>query len=144
MKHWIRLFLISTLLFSINQQSFSQQEENDTIMDIIEIMPEYPGGEEARMKFIVENIEYPEIAREQNVQGTVYVSFIVEKDGSLTNIKILRGIGSACDKEVIRIVNKMPNWKAGTQRGKAVRVKFNMPVKFQLKNRTKKKQQRRK
>jgi protein TonB len=99
---------------------------------VVEEMPNYPGGDEARIKFISENVVYPVIARESNTQGTVYVTFVVEADGSITEVKILRGIGSGCDEEAMRVVKMMPKWNAGRQSGKSVRVQFNLPIKFTL------------
>ena len=79
-----------------------------------------------------ENIKYPEAAKKQGIQGTVYVSFVVEKDGTVSNVKLLKGIGGGCDEESIRIVKGMPKWKPGIQNGKTVRVLFNMPIYFKL------------
>jgi TonB family protein len=109
----------------------SQKEE---VFTLVEQMPEYPGGEDARIKFMVENIKYPEDARKSGVQGIVFVSFVVEKDGKITNVKTLRGINNSCDKEAERVISMMPAWKPGIQRGQPVRVQFNMPVKFSLSN----------
>lgn len=102
------------------------------IFTVVEENPMYPGGDEARMKFLQDNIKYPQMARESGIQGPVYVTFVVEANGSITNIKILRGIGGGCDEEAIRVVNIMPKWVPGKQRGKNVRVQFNMPIKFVL------------
>jgi protein TonB len=99
---------------------------------VVEEMPSYPGGDEARIKFISDNVVYPVIARESNTQGTVYVTFVVEPDGSITEVKVLRGIGSGCDEEALRVVKMMPKWNAGKQSGKSVRVQFNLPIKFTL------------
>ncbi|HNW90160.1 MAG TPA: TonB family protein [Bacteroidales bacterium] len=99
---------------------------------IVEEMPEFPGGEAARKKFLSENIKYPQIAREIGTQGPVYVNFVVEKNGSITGVKILRGIGSGCDEEALRVINAMPNWIPGRQNGKEVRVQINMPIHFKL------------
>lgn len=102
------------------------------IFTVVEENPMYPGGDEARMKFLQDNIKYPQMARESGIQGPVYVTFVVEANGNITNIKILRGIGGGCDEEAIRVVNIMPKWVPGKQRGKNVRVQFNMPIKFVL------------
>jgi TonB family protein len=99
---------------------------------IMETLPEYPGGDEARLKFLRDNVVYPKEAREKRIEGTVYVNFIVGKDGSISNVKVARGIGGGCDEEAVRVVSMMPNWKPGKQRGKEVRVSYNMPVKFTL------------
>lgn len=84
--------------------------------------------------FIYDNMAYPEIARENGVEGTVYVMFVVEKDGSITDAKILRDIGSRCGDEALRVVAKMPKWKPAMQSGKVVRCQYNLPVKFMLEN----------
>jgi len=104
----------------------------EEIFIIVEQTPEYPGGDEARLNFLRNNIKYPQMAREAGIQGTVYVGFVVEKDGSVTQVKIMRGIGGGCDEEAIRVTKLMPKWKAGKQRGKEVRVSYNMPIKFTL------------
>ncbi len=102
------------------------------IFTVVEENPMFPGGDEARMKYLQENIKYPQMARESGIQGTVYVTFVVEPSGNITNIKILRGIGGGCDEEASRVVNQMPRWVPGKQRGKSVRVQFNMPIRFVL------------
>lgn len=99
---------------------------------IAEDEPEFPGGVEAMYKFIQENIEYPQLALENNISGKVYVTFVVEEDGSITNPKVLRDIGGGCGQEALRVVKMMPKWKPGKQQGKVVRVQFNLPVKFVL------------
>ena len=81
---------------------------------------------------MVDNVKYPKEAREKGIQGRVFITFIVEKDGSLTNFKVVRGIGHGCDEEAIRVAKMMPNWEPGKQRGKEVRVQFNLPIKFVL------------
>lgn len=106
--------------------------EEQQIFMVVENAPAFPGGDEGRMKFLVENIKYPQMARESGIQGTVYVTFVVERNGSVTDVKILRGIGGGCDEEAIRVVQAMPKWEPGKQRGKPVRVQFNMPIKFTL------------
>ncbi len=102
------------------------------IFNVVEEMPVFAGGTEAMMKFILNNIQYPEKAREKGIQGRVFVNFIIEKDGSVSSPKILRGIGGGCDEEALRVVEMMPDWTPGKQRGQAVRVSLNLPVKFSL------------
>ena len=104
----------------------------DEVFTVVENMPQFPGGEEARIKYMVESIKYPESAKKEGLQGTVYISFVVEKDGQIADAKVLRGIGKACDAEALRVVSEMPKWIPGTQKGQAVRVQFNMPIKFTL------------
>lgn len=112
-------------------------QEEEEIFIVVQTPPSFVGGDSARMEFLKYNLRYPNMALERGIQGTVYITFVIEKDGSLSNPKILRGIGGGCDEEVIRIIKLMPKWNPGKQRGKAVRVQFNMPVKFTLKRVTK-------
>jgi periplasmic protein TonB len=129
------LLLVISLTTAFSRPCLAQadpEQQGEEIFTIVEQSPEFPGGEEARIKFLVEHIKYPEQAKEEGIEGTVYASFVVEKDGSISNVIILRGVGSLLDKEVIRIIHLMPKWKPGQQRGKAVRVQYNMPVKFSL------------
>jgi TonB family protein len=106
--------------------------QDTVIFNVVEQMPSFPGGDEARINYILENIRYPEEARKKGIQGRVFVTFVVEANGAVTNVKILRGIGGGCDEEAIRIVEAMPVWEPGIQRGKPVRVQFNMPIHFAL------------
>lgn len=115
------------------------QTDNDQIFMVVENPPSFPGGEKARMAYMAKNITYPIQAKENWIQGTVYVSFVVEKDGSVSNVKILRGIGGGCDEEAIRVIENMPNWKPGTQRDQPRRVQFNTPIQFTLGKGTKQK-----
>ena len=102
------------------------------IFKIVEEMPAFPGGEAKLMEYVAKNVKYPQIARETGVQGRVYVNFVVEPDGSVSNVSVLRGIGGGCDEEAMRVVKSMPKWKPGKQRGKAVRVSYMLPVNFKL------------
>lgn len=109
-----------------------EEKKEEKIFVVVENQPQFPGGEKARMRYLRNNIEYPQLARESGIEGTVYVTFVVEKDGSITDVRVLRGIGGGCDKEAIRVVKEMPKWEPGKQRGKPVRVQFNMPIRFTL------------
>jgi TonB family protein len=102
------------------------------VFTVVEEMPEYPGGQDAMVKYMVSSIVYPAEAKQKKIEGTVYVSFIVEKDGSVTHVKVIRGIGGGCDEESVRVVKGMPKWIPGKQRGKTVRCQFNLPVKYAL------------
>ena len=106
-----------------------QEEE---IFVVVEESPEFPGGEEARLKFLYDNIVYPRVAKDAGVEGKIFVGFVVEPDGRITNVKIIRGKVQSLDEEAIRVTKMMPKWKPGKQRGKAVRVQFNMPITFML------------
>lgn len=109
-----------------------EEEEEQQIFTVVENDPEFPGGQEAMYKYLGQNIKYPQLARDNNITGIVYVTFVVERDGSITGCKVLRDIGGGCGQEAIRVVKSMPRWTPGKQRGKAVRVQFNLPVKFNL------------
>lgn len=106
---------------------------DDVPFIIVENMPEFPGGLGQLYRYLGDNIKYPQIAKEIGTQGTVYINFIVEKDGSITGISLLRGIGGGCNEEALRVVQSMPHWKPGMQMGKPVRVSYNLPIKFTLK-----------
>jgi len=108
-------------------------ERPDVIIDIPDINPEFIGGEAARLKFLSDNVKYPRAAIEMGVEGKVIVGFVVEKDGSITDVKVLRSASPLLDQEAVRVAKLMPKWQAGLQKGKAVRAKFNMPITFNLK-----------
>ncbi len=111
-----------------------EEEESDDapVFFIVEDMPEFPGGEEALRKYIAQSVKYPVIAQENGIQGRVYVSFVVNTKGKVTDVKIARGVDPNLDKEAIRVVQAMPAWKPGKQRGKAVKVSYTVPINFVL------------
>ena len=104
----------------------------EEVFTMVEEMPEYPGGLEAAMKWIANELKYPAIAQENGVQGRVTVRFIINKDGSVSDAIVAKGVDPHLDKEALRVISKMPNWKPGKQRGQAVRVSYNLPVRFKL------------
>jgi len=107
-------------------------EQAAPILLIVEVMPSYVGGEEALYKYLADNIKYPQVARETNISGTVVVQFVVETDGSITQVTLLKDIGGGCGDEAIRVVKAMPRWNPGKQNGTAARVQYQLPVKFSL------------
>jgi len=111
-----------------------EEEMAEEIFTIVETQPEPEGGMKAFYEYIAHNLTYPVPARRNNIQGRVYIEFVVEKDGSLTDVKILKGIGGGCDEEAIRIIKNAPRWNPGKQRGRPVRVKMVLPVLFKLEN----------
>jgi len=117
---------------AVVKEEVIEVEEKKPIFTIVEEMPSFPGGDEPRVKFLRDNIVYPQMAKENNIQGTVYVSFVVDSKGKVTDVRLLRGIGGGCDEEAIRVVKLMPPWNPGKQNGKSVRVQFNMPIRFTL------------
>ena len=102
------------------------------IFKVVEVMPEFPGGAAKMMEYIQKNMKYPMMARESDIQGRVFVNFVVEPDGSISNVAVLRGIGGGCDEEAVRVVQSMPKWNPGKQRGTAVRCAFTVPIIFKL------------
>jgi len=107
-------------------------KNDDEVFSNVEVLPGFPGGLSAFGKFLAANLRYPAYARENNIQGRVFLSFVVEKDGSLSAIKVARGIGGGCDEEAVRVISISPKWNPGMQNGKAVRVSYTVPVFFQL------------
>jgi protein TonB len=129
------LFFIALSLQSCktrNPPASVYEIQDDAIFTVVEQMPSFPGGVEARTKFLMENIIYPLEAREKGYQGTVYLTFVVEPDGRITNLQMLKGVHPSIDAEAVRVVKLMPNWEPGKQRSKPVRVQYNMPIKFTL------------
>ena len=108
------------------------KEEETKVFDVVEQMPSFPGGQAALMSYLSNNIKYPQIAMENGVQGRVVCTFVVERDGSITDIRVVRGVDPSLDKEAIRVLKSMPHWIPGKQNGSAVRVKFTVPVTFKL------------
>ena len=109
-----------------------EEESDEEFFMVVENMPEFPGGDAGLMKYIQNNVKYPPIAKEYNITGKVYVSFIVDKSGSVTDVKIVRGVDKSLDAEAVRVVKSLPKYKPGKQRGKAVRVMFTIPINFTL------------
>lgn len=108
------------------------EKKEEEIFVTVEENPEYPGGEAELYKYLGKNLKYPDIAKEQNLEGRVFVTFVVEKDGSISSPRVTRDIGGGCGEEALRVVRGMPKWKPGRQRGAPVRTQFNLPVIFQL------------
>ncbi|HPR30773.1 MAG TPA: energy transducer TonB [Prolixibacteraceae bacterium] len=108
------------------------QREEDIVV-VAEVMPEFPGGEQSLLKWIAQQVHYPDIALENEIGGTVIVSFVVDRDGSISQIRLLRGIDPSLDQEALRVVAAMPRWKPGFSGGRTVRVSYNLPIRFLLK-----------
>ncbi len=118
----------------IEQVDIQPQEEEEEILNfyVIENKPKFPGGQAAMFKYIAEHTKYPEIAKENGITGKVYVQFVIGKDGKVTDVKVIRGVDPYLDKEAVRVVKSMPKWKPGSQRGKPVKVSFQLPINFTL------------
>lgn len=117
---------------SIGPQITGEENDEDDIFQVVEEMPEFPGGMEALLKYLGTNIRYPTIAQEQQIQGKVVIEFVVNRDGSIVDPKVIKPLDPSCDKEAMRVIRAMPRWKPGKQRGKPVRVKYTVPVSFKL------------
>ena len=101
-----------------------------TVFTIVEHQPEFPGGSDALKEYLLKNVQYPADAQKAGIKGRVFVSFVVEIDGSLTNSQLLKGLGYGCDEEAIRVIKAMPRWLPGSQSGRPIRVKYNLPILF--------------
>ena len=126
------ILLVALALFCCTSAMAQTVVEDDAIFVVAENAPEFPGGEDSLYAYIARNIKYPEAAKKEKIEGRVFVTFVIEKDGQVSSAKILRDIGGGCGEEAIRVVKNMPKWKPGTQRGNPVRFQFNLPVSFML------------
>lgn len=108
------------------------EEDDNKVFMVVEKMPSFPGGDAALMKYLRKNVKFPAIAQENGIQGRVYVEFVVNKDGRIVDVKILKGVDRHLDEEALRVVRNMPSWEPGEQRGKAVRVSYRLPINFTL------------
>lgn len=132
------ILLIPTMAKAQNNNGYITAEPDPEVFLTVTEDPEFPGGEEALIAFIREHVQYPEEAKKANITGTVVVTFIIEKDGSLSNMKILRDIGGGCGTEAVRVLRQMPKWKPGKIRKsgqadlKVVRCQFSLPIVFEL------------
>jgi len=130
-----KYFFAILILLTISINDYAQNidtTDTEPIFSIAEEPAQYPGGNEALLKFIHENIKYPREAIKNKISGTVYVQFVVEKDGSISDIKVVRWIGGICDEEAVRVITKMPNWIPAKQKGIPVRSFYVIPIAFVL------------
>jgi TonB family protein len=110
----------------------NQAEAPKEVFHVVEEMPKFPGGSDKLLTYLADNINYPKLAKDKGIEGMVVVQYIVEKDGSISNAQIMKGIGAGCDEEALRVVKEMPKWTPGLQRGQETRVQFNLPIRFKL------------
>lgn len=122
----------STATYSDNPALDKMKPNADGVYQIVEEMPSFPGGDQKLMEYIANNINYPHEARDKGIEGRVFIRMVIEKDGSVSNVKLLRGIGGGCDEEAVRVISSMPKWKPGMQDGKPVRVSYQIPINFKL------------
>lgn len=131
MKH---LFLAMLLIGSVSIANAQEAKEDTTIYTIVEDMPNYPGGDKGLFKFISETVTYPQEAKDKGIEGVTYISYVVEKDGSVSSLKIVRGSNPYLDKEALRVVGSLGGFDPGRQNGEPVRVSFILPIRFELKD----------
>ena len=120
-------------LTTVTAQKTVVAKKNQKVFDIVEQMPEYPGGQAALFEFISKNVKYPEDAVKKKGEGKVFVTFVVDTDGKITDVSLLRKVFPSLDAEAIRVISAMPNWIPGKQKGQVVRVKYTVPIMFRLK-----------
>ena len=124
-----------TEVIKVNQkvvEEVQEVKEESVVFEVVEQMPSFPGGEKALMEFLSKNTKYPSVAEENGIQGRVVCTFVVETNGSITDVKVVRAVDPALDREAVRVIKSMPKWIPGKQNGKAVRVKYTVPVNFKL------------
>lgn len=129
-----KLLFLSAFLCTLSFGAFAQEEVKveEEVFVVVEEQAEFPGGLDSMYAYIVKNLKYPEAAKEKGIEGRVFVQFVIEKDGSISNVKILRGIGGGCEEAAVEMIKNMPKWKPGKQRGKPVRFQFVLPINFEL------------
>jgi len=157
------IYLIAILAFQLlainflSAQTTEEKEETSVKYKVVEEMPRFPGCEDQKLsqiglkkcaekkmlEFIYSNITYPRLARENGNEGRVIIQYIVERDGSITNAKIVRNVPGGCGEEALRVINTMPKWRPGMQKGKPVKVQYTLPIKFGLEKKKKKKRRKR-
>ena len=133
MKKLLFMSLMAMLgLTTVNAQKTVVAQKNQQVFDVVEQMPEYPGGMQALFEYLGQNLKYPEDAKQQKVEGRVIAIFVVETDGSISNVEVVKPVFPSLDAEAVRVLSDMPKWKPGMQSGKVVRVKYTVPINFSL------------
>jgi len=133
MKKLLLMSLMAMVgLTTVNAQKTVVAQKNQQVFDVVEQMPEYPGGMQALFEYLGQNLKYPGDAKEQKVEGRVIAIFVVETDGSISNVEVVRPVFPSLDAEAVRVLSGMPKWKPGMQSGKVVRVKYTVPINFSL------------
>ncbi|MBP5776250.1 MAG: energy transducer TonB [Prevotella sp.] len=134
MKKLLLMTLMAMLGFTtVSAQKTVVAQKNQQVFDVVEQMPEYPGGIQALLDYLMENVKYPEDAEKQKIEGRVIAVFVVETDGSISNVEVVKPVFPSLDAEAVRVLSGMPKWTPGRQSGKVVRVKYTVPINFQLK-----------
>lgn len=132
MKNLLIILMCALPFVGFSQQLPEKDPSDENVFIAVEVMPEFPGGTSAMMDYIFKSLHYPSAALAAKITGRVFVSFIVNEKGKVTDVKVLRGIGAGCDEEAVRVIKEMPDWKPGMQDDKPVKVKYTLPVAFKL------------
>ena len=133
MKKLIIMSLMAMFgLTTVNAQKTVVAQKNQEVFDVVEQMPEYPGGMQAFIEYLQQNVKYPVDAEKQKVEGKVLATFVVETDGSISDVEVVRPVFPSLDAEAVRVLSGMPKWIPGKQSGKVVRVKYTVPISFHL------------
>lgn len=127
-----KIDIVDTVVFDLPPVDLPDEPVVETPIAIADQMPSFPGGDEALFKFLSENIQYPNVAVEEGISGRVFVTFVVDKEGNITDVKLLRGLAGGCSEEALRVISKMPRWSPGWHKGKLVSVQYNLPINFKL------------
>lgn len=134
MKKLIMMSLMAMFgLTTVSAQKTVVAQKNQQVFDVVEQMPEYPGGMQALFEYLSQNVKYPEDAEKQKIEGRVIATFVVETDGTISNVEVVKPVFPSLDAEAIRVLSGMPKWTPGKQSGKVVRVKYTVPISFNLK-----------
>ena len=134
MKKLIMMSLMAIFgLTTVSAQKTVVAQKNQQVFDVVEQMPEYPGGPSALIEYLSQNVKYPEDAKQQKIEGRVLATFVVETDGSVSNVEVVKPAFPSLDAEAVRLLSAMPKWTPGKQNGKVVRVKFTVPINFAMK-----------
>ena len=128
----LMLLMAECCLMTAHAQKTVVSQTNQKVFDTVDQMPEYPGGMQAMIEFLQANMKYPEDAAKQKVEGRVMVQFVVETDGSISDVHVAKQVFPSLDAEAIRVVQAMPKWTPGKEKGKVVRVKYNLPIVFRM------------
>jgi protein TonB len=133
MKKLLLMSLMAVFgLTTVNAQKTVVAQKNQQVFDVVEQMPEYPGGMQALFEYLSQNVKYPEDAKQQKIEGRVIATFVVETDGSISNVEVVKPAFPSLDAEAVRVLSGMPKWTPGKQSGKVVRVKYTVPISFNL------------
>ena len=132
MKSLKTILLVLVCFISLTTIAQNQTDNDTTIYSVVDEMPQFPGGDSAMVAYLTHNLHYPQTEKEKGIQGKVFVGFVVEKDGIISNVEVKKGIGEECDAEAVRVIREMPTWSPGKQNSECVRVSLVLPINFKI------------